>query len=197
MDINNIFSSFLAVDMVSTIDNTELKRYSKDLKTRENGVIKSNFLGWQSDTLTVPNVQIDLLVSEILYRAEILKPVFGFKKEYGFYLSNLWINISQTSAFNRPHIHSDSILSGVYYIDCNVDSGSIVFLHPSMAQKILINKYTIDSFTQFSSGTNFVAPQIGKLIIFPSWLEHYVEPNVSIEERISIAFNINMKKVSE
>ena len=194
MDINNIFSSFLAVDTLSTIDNLELKRYAKDLKTQENGVTKSNFLGWQSDTLTVPNAQIDLLVKEILARAEDLKSIIGFKKEYNFYLSNLWINISQTSAFNRPHIHSDSILSGVYYVDCNANSGSIVFLHPSVAQKILIDESILDCFTKFSASTNFITPETAKLVLFPSWLEHYVEPNLSIAERISIAFNISIRK---
>ena len=179
---------------MSTIDNLELKRYAKDLKTQENGVIKSNFLGWQSDTLTVPSSQIDLLVKEILTRAEDLKSTIGFKKEYNFYLTNLWININQTSSFNRPHIHSDSILSGVYYVECNVDSGSIVFLHPSIAQKILINESTLDNFTKFSASTNFVTPEAGKLVLFPSWLEHYVEPNLSVNERISVAFNISIGK---
>jgi uncharacterized protein (TIGR02466 family) len=194
MDINNIFSSFLAIDTLSTIDNLELKRYAKDLKTQGDGVIKSNFLGWQSDTLTVPSSQIDLLVKEILARAEDLKSIIGFKKEYNFYLSNLWINISQTSAFNRPHIHSDSILSGVYYVDCVSNSGQIVFLHPSIAQKILINESALDSFTKFSASTNSVTPEIGRLVLFPSWLEHYVEPNLNIDERISVAFNISIGK---
>lgn len=194
MKISNIFSSFLAIDMLPVVDNTELKRYSIDYKVQESGVIKSNFLGWQSDTLTFPNAQVDLLVQEILERAEILKSLLGFKKEYILYLSNLWININQTSSFNRPHIHSDSVFSGVYYVDCVADSGSIVFLHPSIAQKILLNESTLENFTEFSAATNSVSPEIGKLIIFPSWLEHYVEPNSKLEERISIAFNISIKE---
>ena len=28
------------------------------------------------------------------------------------------------------------------------------------------------------------------LLIFPSWLDHYVEPNESDEDRISISFNV-------
>lgn len=194
MKINNIFSSFLAIDMLSNVDNIELKRYSNDLKTQEVGVSKSNFLGWQSDTLTVPSDQIDLLVKEILNRAEVLKSIVGFKKEFRLYLNNLWININQTSSFNRPHIHPGSVFSGVYYVDCNTDSGSIVFLHPSMAQKILVRESTVGVFSEFSAATNTVTPEIGKLIIFPSWVEHYVEPNLSTEDRISIAFNIDIKE---
>lgn len=192
MNVKNIFSSFLAIDMLSDIDNEELKRYSKNLKDQENGVIKSNFLGWQSDTLDVPNSQIDRLVGEIQKRANILKPVFGFKKDYRLYLSNLWININQTSSFNRPHVHTESVFSGVYYVDCFADSGKLVLLNPSMAQKILINEYDLDFFTEFSSSVMSVDPEIGKLIIFPSWVEHYVEPNLNPEERISIAFNISV-----
>ena len=30
----------------------------------------------------------------------------------------------------------------------------------------------------------------GRLYIFPSWIKHLVEPNMSDEERISISFNI-------
>ena len=197
MNISNIFSSFLAIDVLSIIDNDELKRYSNELRMKETGVIKSNYGGWQSDMLTVPNAQITLLVEEILKRAEILKYSLGLKEEYTMFLTNLWININQKSNFNRPHLHTDSILSGVYYVDCVPDSGQIVFLHPSIAQKMLINENAIGSFTEFSSSSTTVDAENSKLIIFPSWLEHYVEPNRSDQERISIAFNINIKKVSE
>ena len=32
--------------------------------------------------------------------------------------------------------------------------------------------------------------QAGILYIFPSWLDHYVSPNMSKQKRISISFNI-------
>jgi uncharacterized protein (TIGR02466 family) len=35
-------------------------------------------------------------------------------------------------------------------------------------------------------------PSAGKMIIFPSHLYHYVESNKSDEDRISIAFNLNI-----
>jgi uncharacterized protein (TIGR02466 family) len=40
-------------------------------------------------------------------------------------------------------------------------------------------------------------PEGGKMILFPSWLEHSVLKNRSSEPRISIAFNINLKKKNE
>ena len=32
-------------------------------------------------------------------------------------------------------------------------------------------------------------PEKGKLVLFPSWLEHYVEPNLTNEDRISMSFD--------
>jgi uncharacterized protein (TIGR02466 family) len=194
MNINNIFSSFLAIDMLSVIDNNDLIRYAHEQKENNNGVVKSNYRGWQSDTLTDPNSQIDLLVKEIITRAEFLKSFFGFSDDYVPYLNNLWININKTSCFNRPHIHLDSVLSGTYYVDCSDDSGQLVFLHPSLGQRILIDQNSVNSFTEYSSSIMSVPPEVGKLVIFPSWLEHYVEPNISEKERISIAFNISFGK---
>ena len=34
-------------------------------------------------------------------------------------------------------------------------------------------------------------PREGMMIIFPSWLLHYVEPNLCEDDRIAISFNIS------
>jgi uncharacterized protein (TIGR02466 family) len=192
MVIDNIFSSFIATEILDNIDNVELKKYAFDLRMHEAGVIKSNFLGWQSDILTVPNSQITMLVDEILKRVESLVHLFGFKPDCQVGLTNLWININPPSSFNRPHIHPNSAFSGVYYVDYTPNSGKIVFKHPSVVQQILTNESLVENFTEYSSGTFAVTPENGKLIMFPSWLEHYVEPNISTQERISIAFNVGV-----
>jgi uncharacterized protein (TIGR02466 family) len=35
-------------------------------------------------------------------------------------------------------------------------------------------------------------PKVGELLLFPSWLPHFVLPNTSNEERISVSFNIEL-----
>jgi uncharacterized protein (TIGR02466 family) len=194
MEINHIFSCFLATDFLEDIDNEELKKYALTIRESTPGVIKSNFLGWQSDILQIPNPQVSLLVDSILKKSDSLKSRLGFKEEYYFYLNNLWININQKSSFNRPHIHPDCLLAGVYYIDCNETQGKIVFRNPSMVQQCIIDEDSISKFTEFNSSSWSATPETGKLMIFPSWLEHYVEPNITDQERISIAFNISIKK---
>lgn len=194
MMIQSIFSSVLITDMITSIDNKELKKYAIMLREKDTGVIKSNFLGWQSDTLSIPNEQIQLLVDSITQRISILKSRLGFKDDVKIYLNNLWININQKSSFNRPHVHPGSVLSGTYYVDCDTNSGNIVFKHPSMGHQYTIKDGAVSEFTEYNAAHWSVLPEIGKLIVFPSWLEHYVEPNVSERERISIAFNIEIEK---
>ena len=145
-------------------------------------------------TLSIPNAQIELLVDSVIQRVSELKSRLGFKDDARIYLNNLWININQKSSFNRPHVHPGSALSGTYYVDCNINSGNIVFKHPSMGQQYSLKEDSIIDFTEFNAATWSVRPEVGTLIIFPSWLEHYVEPNVSDLERISIAFNIEIEK---
>ncbi len=45
---------------------------------------------------------------------------------------------------------------------------------------------------QMNSPVQFIVPEAGTLVIFPSWLEHGVNQNLSDADRISIAFNINL-----
>jgi uncharacterized protein (TIGR02466 family) len=40
-----------------------------------------------------------------------------------------------------------------------------------------------------------INPQEGMLLLFPSYLMHKVNNNISNKERISISFNINFKKL--
>ena len=46
-----------------------------------------------------------------------------------------------------------------------------------------------DNFTQ----TFFVEPEKNVLYVFPSWLQHFVDANMSQEERISLSFNTNLE----
>lgn len=194
MIVNTIFSSFLIIDNLPFIDNKNLEEYAVKLKEQGNGVTKSNFLGWQSDILQAPNDQVTTLVGAITERLTIFKSQIGYDKDAKVFMNNIWININQKCSFNRPHIHPGATFSGVYYVKCNKNSGDLVLKHPSMAQQYSLKEEAISEFTDFSASSWAVFPEEGKLVMFPSWLEHYVEPNTSNEERISIAFNADIVK---
>ena len=194
MSLMYIFSSFLYSEILTDIDNEQLVEYSHKCREGNTGVVKSNYGGWQSDTLTIPNDQIGKLVDAIVARVDSLRPELGIKKESRIYLNNLWININPPGSFNRPHVHPECIFAGVYYVAVPPGSGSISFKHPATAQQYHTPDDLIDEFNAYSAASWAVDPEPGKLVIFPGWLEHYVEPNLSNGERISIAFNVNLEK---
>jgi len=194
MNITYIFKSFTTTEMLSSIDNGELIKYAHSLKSESDGVVKSNVAGWQSDILTKPNLEISKLVGIINSQLYNLREEFGIKDEFSFQLNNLWININSKFSFNRPHVHPGSVVSGVYYVSVPKNSGNIVFNHPSRTQQYHIQDDAIKVSTDINSSTWHITPDAGLLILFPSWLEHYVEPNNNEDERISIAFNAHIEK---
>lgn len=193
MDLKYIFSSFLLIDTLDKIDNNTLLEYSYEYKNQFPSVIKSNYGGWQSDTLILQNPEIGKLIDVILDKVNCVKKELGLKESVDLYVNNIWININSKGTFNRPHIHPDCLLSGVYYVSTPKDCGGISFLHPAKNQQYHIEDGIVEEFTNFSAASWAVDPEVGKLVIFPAWLEHYVEVNQNNDDRISIAFNIGIR----
>ena len=184
----------MTTEMLSSINNSELIKYAHSLKSESTGVVKSNVNGWQSDILTKPNLEIKKLVDIVNLQLHDLRGEYGIKDDFNFQINNLWININTKLSFNRPHIHPESAVSGVYYVSVPKNSGNIVFNHPSRTQQYHIRDEAVKVSNDINSSTWHVTPDAGLLIAFPSWLEHYVEPNNNEDERISIAFNAHIEK---
>lgn len=186
MNIQDIFTNFLAIDtiQINNIDTIKKFCYEKiELEPTDPG---------QSDLSTLELSTLFFEVtSQIEDRLENIKRNFGFKDNIKFKIGRSWINLNQNNNITRPHLHSNSLLSGVLYIKCK-NSGPIVFMHPVMAHQYVINPNMIKEYNKFTSAEMSVIPEIGKLIIFPSWLVHYVENNLDDSDRISIAFNIEI-----
>ena len=76
----------------------------------------------------------------------------------------------------------------------SIECGNIVFESPhNFSSFIEIQSYT-DKFKNDTgcTGGYFFNPIEGKMLIFPSSLEHEVQPNESDEDRISVSFNIKL-----
>ena len=99
---------------------------------------------------------------------------------------NYWVNINTPGSRNTFHTHKEDDFSCVYYIQ-GTDTGDLRFPNPA---NILGD---CSKFSPFTRDFMF-APKDGDLILFPSWLAHEVEPNLSSRERINIAFNFRLKQ---
>jgi uncharacterized protein (TIGR02466 family) len=193
MIIQEYFPAVIMADLLPTINTYELEKYAYSLKQLDTGRTVTNYGGWQSKDLSNHEV-IKPLIEEIIKHVLIMHEIHSIKKKYDVFLDNIWININSKGAFNRPHVHNDDLFSGVFYVKTPEKCGNIVFSHPAQNQQYHFRSDLpiVDEWTNKNSGLMYQYPQVGKLVLFPSWLLHYVEPNLSDEDRISIAFNTKL-----
>ena len=108
---------------------------------------------------------------------ELLKHVLGICGDH--WHPNIW-----TAAASSP-----IIASTVYYVKCNSDSGRLKIYDPRPG-----NQYIMPIRKQGNPGIDFwreanLQPIEGRIIMFPAWLWHSVEENMSDDIRISVSFN--------
>ena len=172
---------------IKGVDNDAIKEYCYHLKDNTEGVTISNRGGWHSKEILQP---IPDALNELFTNFE------GFVNDYcaqitglnNLMLGNFWININQKYDYNRSHDHQNSILSGVYYVDCEGDDvGNFVAERDDTAEFFLGTYKNVSGFT----GTSFaITPLTGFAFLMPSWVLHSVEQNLTDRDRISVAFNL-------
>ena len=161
-----------------------------NLKDSVHSTTLSNKGGWQSPAYTsyLCNNFMRPVLDNI---TEHLIPIYD---SYGIdsppTLSNYWFNVNDKFHYNEAHHHPFSYFSICLYLKIPKNSGNIVFTRPDMlSSTININKQKLNENTWF---TYYITPRPNLLIVFPSYLIHTVEPNLTEDEdseRISIAFN--------
>ena len=103
-----------------------------------------------------------------------------------------WINVNRAGDRNLLHSHPGSLLSSAYYVKVprRMKGGEIVFRDPRGPAVAMYETPGIElPWVGSGLGIPFV-PEPGKLLLFPSWLEHHVEPFEGDGERISLSFNV-------
>ena len=172
-------------------DSEKLNKYLEDHIMRwsqnDKGVSKTNAGGWHSETDMNTREEYDPLTRELfnmqeeIYQKENLnrKPVCG----------NMWANVNYPKCYNRPHLHPNSLFSGVYYVTAPKNSGNFMIYDPRPGvQMTMPNRKEGKLSTELWREVHY-EPKAGRCIMFPSWLWHEVKPNKSNDTRISVSFN--------
>lgn len=96
-----------------------------------------------------------------------------------------WVNLHDRGGFNFLHVHEGCLLSGSFYLKVPPGSGRFVFRDPRPG---VVHGYVKGAVPNGYSDIQ-LTPEAGLMVLFPCWMEHYVEPHDSDEPRIVIAFN--------
>ena len=169
------------------IDKNSLSVIKKDIISTYNKTTKN----WQSKANLHKNSLYDNLTKTIV---QYTKNVFdSLYFEYsGFNITDMWSNVLKPGETHRPHTHSNNILSGVFYVEAEQTSG-IMFTDPRPQAGVIQPDVT----KQFVGNANVIKYDslTNRMILFPSWLQHYVSSNKDKEPRISVSFNIMFKGI--
>jgi len=105
------------------------------------------------------------------------------------YITQSWLNYTESGQFHHTHSHSNSYISGVLYISCHETLDKIKFYN---------NKYnaiqpSVKKYNHYNSNNWWFPVNTKDVIMFPSSLRHGVDPKQGNNTRISLSFNVFVK----
>ena len=161
---------------------------------------RSNLGGWHSrpDFLSRRDPAVSSLTAWLTWALRrMIDATAGPNAFKGTLSASGWATICRKGTYHAPHSHPDSAWSGVYYVDPGTDnpdhplSGVLEFLDPRAG---------VEAVTAPGDpyGEPFrVRPQAGLLVVFPSWLYHWVHPYAGQTPRVAVSFNATMASGAE
>jgi uncharacterized protein (TIGR02466 family) len=188
-----MFASPLFLFEVAGADalNHRLRAEVDDLRLTDGGVERSNVGGWHSsvdffdlDRPGCREIQA-ALVAATREATRRVSPAFDFRR-WSLEREG-WVNVLPSGCCHTPHVHPTFQWSGVYYIAVPPepsDRGALEFLDPRTS----VGHAPIVGAGCFQDNRT-LRPRAGQLVLFPSYVRHWVYPTSSEHERISVAFN--------
>ncbi len=177
--------------------NDALKASIVARRAADLGLNRSNVGGWHSDTEMLAwggeaSRQLALATLQLCGAHTHDRGMRGDQPRFEMRLQ-MWANVSPPGASNQSHAHPGCVWSAVYYVDDGGDqeSGKLVLNDP----RFPMNRMAAPDLLFAADGVVEdvrvqIAPEPGKLVAFPSWLMHGVNPHKGARDRISIALNV-------
>lgn len=112
--------------------------------------------------------------------------IFAPKTGCELYITQAWANYIGLNESHHRHSHSNSVISGVYYVNARAESDRIKFFNPIGYRGY---DFGTENFNNWNSDFWWFPVETGVIVCFPSSLEHMVDVFADNYTRVSIAFN--------
>jgi len=103
-------------------------------------------------------------------------------------LEDLWINILPEGGIHTSHIHPHSVVSGTTYV-AMPEGASALKLEDPRSQMMMAAPARLKDAREEMRQFIYVAPAVGDVLLWESWLRHEVPMSLSEDDRISVSFN--------
>ena len=171
-------------DLHRELTEDELKFFALE-KEKERMVNMGNTFTKNKYVLNTPelsNLKRDLTDLVNAYLQKVWKPKYNVEA----YITISWVNYTEQGQFHHEHSHSNSAISGVYYIDTD-ESDTITYItpqHNKLTMRVEPTEWNI-----WNSEKWWLPTPKNSLMLFPSILEHKVSQTKNPKTRVSLAFN--------
>lgn len=151
-----------------------------------------------------PEMKLDNEYLHSVYSKYVASFLSEYRLKAGQYnIHDPWYNVFSKSHFQEFHTHLPCDFSVVHYAVFNENQHqATTFINPNIATSQAIKAFRPNFFNktdgkmiEHSCYMEYYTPQNikqGDLIIFPSFLNHFVKPNTSDKKRVTITFNIEI-----
>ncbi|NDG30369.1 hypothetical protein EB118_09890 [bacterium] len=185
--INSIFPTPVYMSKLNRkLTPLELKFVEKNKKTftkNEGNITSNNNYILNEKPFTNIKKELDLVVKDYFEK------VISSTDSTTPYITQSWLNYTETNQYHHKHAHPNSLVSGVFYINCHEEHDKIKFFD----DRYKTIKPEIKDWNLWNSESWWFPVKTGNIIMFPSSLTHMVETKEGNNTRISLAFNVFIK----
>jgi uncharacterized protein (TIGR02466 family) len=160
-----------------------VEKNKKDFYKNDGNITSNNTYILNEKTFFNIKKELDLRVKD--YFEKVICPVNTVTP----YITQSWLNYTETNQYHHKHAHPNSLVSGVFYIKCHEELDKIKFFNDNY--KTI--KPEIKTWNLYNSESWWFSVKTGDIIMFPSSLTHMVENKEGDNTRISLAFNVFIK----
>ena len=185
--INGIFPTPIYISKLERkLTPLELKfvdKNKKDFYKNDGNITSNNNYILNEEPFANIKKELDLRVQD--YFDKIISPANNITP----YITQSWLNYTETNQYHHKHAHPNSLVSGVFYINCHEEHDKIKFFNDNY--KTI--KLEVKDWNMWNSESWWFSVKTGDIILFPSSLTHMVETKQGDNTRISLAFNVFIK----
>jgi uncharacterized protein (TIGR02466 family) len=185
--INGIFPTPIYISKLDReLTSLELKFINKnksDCNKNEGNITSNNNYILNEKPFANIKKELDLKVQD--YFDKVISPANNITP----YITQSWLNYTETNQYHHKHEHPNSLVSGVFYINCHEEHDKIKFFNDNY--KTI--KPEVKDWNMWNSESWWFPVKTGDVILFPSSLTHMVETKQGDNTRISLAFNVFIK----
>ena len=188
--IENLFPTPIYNSILENQDSIQLEIANALINIQYDDSV--NYYQWGT-TFETTDVNADIIAEKQMdnFATIIDQHLKQYCNELGFQITDYqrksWIVKNSTGGHTHIHTHGEHDIAGCYYFQTNENDGDIFFESP-------VGQATSSLCYQEFAKRHEHRPVVGKLLLFPGWLQHGVKTNTTSSNRISLAFTILFKR---